>query len=133
MPSSLPAPMGNARDTRRSTLAVLGSLKVLRSMFGSRLVPPTPRMPVRTRLACGAFPETIAVNGAPDDTAMMGAIVKLSSQALDDLGCHTVLKLNRCGMSKLEIPSSRPRSNGLSTLLAAVKVCDDWPLSFAFE
>ena len=84
-------------------------------------------------MACGAFPETIAVNGAPDDTAMIGAIVKLSSQALDDCGCHTVLKLKRCGMSKFDIASSRPRSNGFSTLLAAVKVCDDWPLSVAFE
>ena len=90
-------------------------------------------MPVRTLFAWGALPETSAVNGAPDETAMIGAMVKLSSQAFDDLGCHTVLKLNRWGMSKFDVPSSRPRLNGSSTLLAAVNVCDDWPLSVAFE
>src|SRR5215831_4599495 len=102
-------------------------------MLGRRLVPPTPRMPVRTRLAWGALPTTIAVHGAPDETPMSGAIVKLSSHTFDDFGCHTVLKLKRCGTSKLDIPCSAPRLNGLRTLLAVVNVCEDWPLSVAFE
>ena len=65
------------------------------------------------------------MNGAPEETddrrdLKLSAIRSMTSAS-------TVLKLNRCGMSKFDVACSRP-GGGIRTLLDAVNVCD-WPLS----
>src|SRR5258708_30005314 len=123
-------PSGNAREIRKSRFALFGSRYELRSVWGSRFVPPAPSTPVSTRTvaACGALPLTRGVNGAPEDTIPTGANVKLFRIGDEDFGCQTALKLKRCGTSKFDVASSRPRLNGLSTLLGVLNVCDDCPL-----
>src|SRR6185436_18982866 len=119
----------NERAMRKSRFVWYGSRNALRPTDGMRLVPPLPSRPVRMRFAGGALPLTKPLNGAPDEAVMTGANVKPSSNTLFERGCHTALKLKRCGTSKFDTDSSRLRSCGLSTLFAAVNVCDDWPLS----
>src|SRR5437763_932646 len=99
----------NDRERRKSTLVWYGLRNVLRSSDGIRLLPPAPRMPVEMRVVGGGVPLTKLVNGAPDEAVMIGANVKWSNHALSECGCHTALKLKRCGMSKFEIASSPAR------------------------
>src|SRR5712671_5160108 len=119
----------NDRAMRKSTLVWYGLRNVLRSSDGMRVLPPAPRMPVEIFVVGAGVPLTKFVNGAPADAVMIGANVKWSNHTLSTCGCHTALKLKRCGTSKFEMASSAARSYGFSTLFPDVNVCDDWPLS----
>src|SRR5260221_8793863 len=95
----------NDRAMRKSTFVWYGLRNVLRSSDGRRLLPPAPRMPVEMRFAGGGVPLMKFENGEPADAVMTGANVKWSRNTLSTRGCHTALKLKRCGMSKFEMAS----------------------------
>src|SRR4051812_24978525 len=105
--------------------------------MGKRFVPPAPSTPVETLAVLGVLPVSVAVYGTPEDMLNVGANVNPDtircSPPEDEPanGLQIAFATKRWRISKLDRPCSSDRSNGFSTLLDDVNVCELCPLSVA--